>query len=424
MTEQQEKILVEFFVYLPILLVLFGLTFAILVDAYISRRNRRLMLLILALTLCLAVQNGLDYLLGMYLVNVPLRTCISVFSYSVRPVILLLFLYIVGMKRGAWPFWVLTAVNALIHLTALYTPFICFGFPGNHFYRGPLGYTSFVVSGILLAYLLYRTILEYSRVKRTDIWIPVVNALLVVAAIMMDITVFRQLAAPASCLMVTMVCCTLFYYIWLHLQYVREHEEDLKAQQRIKLMLSQIRPHFLYNSLGAIEELCGSDPRAAKEATVKFAQYLRGNMESLEQEGRIPFEKELAHTRLYLELEQLRFEDALQVEYDIACTGFAIPPLTLEPIAENAVRHGVRGKADGRGKVTISTREYADRWEVWVADDGPGFAPGNMAENGNHVGVRNVRERLRAICGGTMRIEAAEGGGTLVRLQLPKKGEE
>ena len=175
MTEQQEKILVEFFVYLPILLVLFGLTFAILVDAYISRRNRRLMLLILALTLCLAVQNGLDYLLGMYLVNVPLRTCISVFSYSVRPVILLLFLYIVGMKRGAWPFWVLTAVNALIHLTALYTPFICFGFPGNHFYRGPLGYTSFVVSGILLAYLLYRTILEYSRVKRTDIWIPVVK---------------------------------------------------------------------------------------------------------------------------------------------------------------------------------------------------------------------------------------------------------
>ena len=84
-------------------------------------------------------------------------------------------------------------------------------------------------------------------------------------------------------------------------------------------------------------------------------------LDSLSTVGSIPFEKELSHTKFYLELEQIRFEYALQVEYDISCTDFTIPTLTLQPLVENAVRHGVRGNEDGRGTVIISTREYPDR---------------------------------------------------------------
>ncbi|MBQ9662133.1 MAG: histidine kinase [Oscillospiraceae bacterium] len=141
----------------------------------------------------------------------------------------------------------------------------------------------------------------------------------------------------------------MFNYIWLdqserYYQQVRENE-----QLRIDIMLSQIQPHFLYNTLGAIQSLCKTDSGAAEKAVAKFSRYLRGNMDSISKDRTVSFTQELEHTKLYLELEQLRYEDALQVSYDLICTEFRIPTLTLQPLAENAVRHGVRGKPSGRG---------------------------------------------------------------------------
>lgn len=144
-------------------------------------------------------------------------------------------------------------------------------------------------------------------------------------------------------------------------------------------------------------------------------------MNSLSEEGVIPFEKELQHTRLYLELEQIRFEDALRVEYDIACTDFMIPTLTLEPIVENAVRHGIRGNANGQGTVMISSRECENHYEVLVTDDGPGFDPKTVYDDKSHVGIRNVRIRLKTVCRGSIKIESSAGGGTTVTILLPKE---
>ena len=409
-------------VLFPLLLLLLGLAFTVVIDPYIRREHRRTMLVITALCLTLIVQNYWDYALTVGPPRQMLRTIVSIYGYSVRPVILILFLYIVQPVGKRWYWWLLAGLNAGVYFSAVFSPVSFWIDQGNYYHGGPLAPSCLIASVILLISLFIQTYRSRKTAGKWDVWIPVFVIVMVVASICLDYRI-KEGQQPISFLTIAIIVGSVFYYIWLHLQFVREHEEDLKAQQRIKLMMSQIRPHFLYNSLGAIGELCDSDPRAAKEATVKFSQYLRGNMDSLEQEGSIPFEKELAHTRLYLELEQLRFEDALKVEYDIACTGFAIPPLTLEPIVENAVRHGVRGKANGRGKVTITTREYPDRWEVCVADDGPGFDPGNVTEDGTHVGIRNVRERLWAICGGTMKIEAAEGSGTQVRMLLPKDRE-
>ena len=122
---------------------------------------------------------------------------------------------------------------------------------------------------------------------------------------------------------------SVFYYIWLHLQFVREHEDDLKTRQRILIMLSQIQPHFLYNALSAIQYLCTHDPQAAAETTGKFSRYLQGNMSALAGGATISFPQELEHTRLYLEIEQIRYEGALRVRYDITCTNFSVPALTL-----------------------------------------------------------------------------------------------
>lgn len=135
-------------------------------------------------------------------------------------------------------------------------------------------------------------------------------------------------------------------FIFIQSDQMSRYIEKEKENSRLlaDLMVSQIKPHFLYNILGSIEAMCDRDPKAAKLATHKFSRYLRGNMNSLTAAPVIPFESELKHTRLYLELEQIRFEEDLHVEYRIDSYNFCLPPLTLEPIVENAVKHGIRQK--------------------------------------------------------------------------------
>ena len=172
-----------------------------------------------------------------------------------------------------------------------------------------------------------------------------------------------------------------------------------------------------------IQELCRSDPAQAEAATVQFANYLRGNMDALQTKALIPFRQELEHTRQYLALEEMRFEDKLTVRYDIQCESFALPILTLQPIVENAVRHGVRGNADGRGEVVIATREMPDCYEITVTDNGPGFDPEKREKDqgSSHVGIQNVRQRLAQMCGDELTIESMPGAGACVTIALPKE---
>ena len=201
-------------------------------------------------------------------------------------------------------------------------------------------------------------------------------------------------------------------------RYSRQVEENIEL--RGEIMLSQIQPHFLYNALGAIRRLCRNDPEA-REASGRFARYLRGNMASFSQREPIPFTTELEHTQAYLDLEQLRSGSELTVRYDLETTDFLVPALSLQPLAENAVRHGIRGKESGTGTVTVSTRERGDCYTVTVEDDGPGFDPQKPPEDERvHIGLENVRERLRRMCGGELRIESTLGQGTRVTMLLPK----
>ena len=406
----------------PLLLLLAGLGFAVWADPYIGRERRRVMLLIVALSLSLIAQNVMEYRCAVSQPNGMRRTLLSIYGYSVRPVILILFLYIVKEKKEKlrlW--WALAGLNAAVYLTALFCPLSFWFDQWNLYHSGPLAPSCSICSAILLAVLFGKAIRSHRHNGRWELWIPTFAVLMIVASVVLDYNI-KEGRLPISFLTVAITVGSVFYYIWLHLQFVREHERDLMASQRIRLMLSQIKPHFLYNALGAIEELCDSDPRAAKQATVKFAQYLRGNVNTLSEEGTIPFGRELQHTRLYLDLEQIRFEDALKVEYDIACGDFPIPTLTLEPIVENAVRHGVRGNANGCGTVTLAARDCGDHYEVRVTDDGPGFDPASLPDDEDHIGLHNVRERLETVCGGSLTIRSAPGCGTTVTIRLPKEG--
>lgn len=202
-----------------------------------------------------------------------------------------------------------------------------------------------------------------------------------------------------------------------------ERQEKELAQQRIEIMLSQIQPHFLYNTLITIRRLCDKNPHQAKDAIRDFSLFLRTNMNSLKSKAPIPFEQELTHVKNYLALEQQRFQQRLNIVYDIQCRDFSLPPLTLQPIVENAVRHGILKREDG-GTVTIRTWETKEEYIINVEDDGIGMVnmDGTDERDGQvHIGIENVRGRLNALCEGTLNLQSKAGIGTTATIAIPKE---
>ena len=406
----------------PLLFLLVGLAVTVAIDPYISRKHRTVMGIIIALGFLLTAQNIWEDLVSAGKPQWLLRTSLAVFGYTIRPVFLVLFLYIIRPERKFPGCWALVILNWAIHMTAFFSH-LCFWIDeSNHYEGGPLSSTCLVISLILMARWLYESVQYCRSARRKDILIPLLVVLVILVSTFLDNHVGYS-KQPVTFLTFGIAVSGMLYYIWLHMRFVQDHEEDLKARQRMQIMLSQIQPHFLYNTLSAIQYLCSHDPEAAGEVTAKFSRYLQGNMSALQYDGEIPFTRELEHTRLYLDIEKVRYEDALQIEYDITCTDFSLPTLTLQPIAENAVRHGARGKR-GVGTVAIATREYPDRWEVTVTDDGPGFDPSapTLADDGrDHIGIQNVRDRLERLSGGKLSILSEPGKGTRVTIEIPKK---
>ncbi|MDY5930995.1 MAG: histidine kinase [Candidatus Ornithospirochaeta sp.] len=198
---------------------------------------------------------------------------------------------------------------------------------------------------------------------------------------------------------------------------LQESEKRL-ADSRISIALSQMRPHFLYNVLNSIYYLCSKDPDRAQIAISFFSDYLRNNMESIEKNRLVPIEEELSHVRTYLELEKIRFSN-LRIEYDISASSFFCPPLSLQPLVENAVKHGVSKKRGG-GVVRISTYETDDAFVMSVSDTGVGFDC--YKDDGKvHIGIRNVRERVESMTGGSLSIESHVGEGTVSVVTIPKE---
>lgn len=235
--------------------------------------------------------------------------------------------------------------------------------------------------------------------------------------------VFDTIVGTVTLAYVVTAFSLLLIYVTVQIDYEKQQEEQL-VQQRIAIMLSQIQPHFLYNVLTSIRALCRSDAHSAERALTDFTLYLRANLDSLNAVGCVPFLKELEHTKHYVDLEKMRFGKDLTVLFNTPVTQFSLPPLTLEPIVENAVRHGVMQRRNG-GTVMISTCEAEGGVRITVADDGVGFDVSSLdTESGTHIGLRSVRERLAGVCGGRLEVESSPSVGTTVTLYLPKEVKE
>ncbi|MBP5242556.1 MAG: histidine kinase [Clostridia bacterium] len=219
----------------------------------------------------------------------------------------------------------------------------------------------------------------------------------------------------------SIITMTLLDYIFIYTDKKIEmtRTQKMLAEANIRIMLSQIQPHFIYNSLSSISEMCDINPKEAQRLTDDFAEYLRADFSALTTNVPISFEQELKQVGFYLSLEKARFNDRLNVVYDIKSSEFTLPTLTIEPLVENAVRHGICKRDEG-GTVTIRSYETDSLYVVEIEDDGVGFdVNASLSGERVHVGLQNVRSRLAAY-NGRLDVISEKGKGTKVTVSMPK----
>ena len=195
-------------------------------------------------------------------------------------------------------------------------------------------------------------------------------------------------------------------------------EAELK-ESRISIMLSQIQPHFIYNTLGTIERMCLKDPEKAFDLVRNFSLYLRGNFSELDSVAPIRFAEELKHVEYYVNIEKVRFPD-MNITYDVEATEFVLPALSVQPLVENAIKHGLMRLETG-GTIVIHSYETPTHFCVEVKDDGIGFDTSLPIDEKKHVGLRNIRGRLKAMVDGDLVLESKPAVGTKAVIMIPKE---
>lgn len=381
------------------------------VDIFIKKRMAINMTLLLILSVATFHMN---YLKENAILGLPIMIT-SLIYYGLKPLVMAIIINAVAPK------------NKFVYIPAIANFLFCFMglFSHDGFYFGPdgalqmgmAGYASVITDWVYWGvFLLVLNMKFYRKTKINPLQAFFCIAFLMTANIM------ETIGVRPGILNQTYAVAFLFYYLIIHVhisQQVNEEKEIKLREQRVSLMLSQIQPHFLYNTLNTITALCRANPKLAEETTVKFSGYLRENMYNMRKNEMQPFSKELEHTNIYLDIEKLRFGDRVQVEYDIKSDDFDMPTLTLQPIVENAVKHGICNKLDG-GTIKIATEKRGRDHIITISDNGIGFEIEKVLNDGKpHVGIHNVRERLKSTVRAEMEITSFIGIGTIVKITIP-----
>ena len=309
----------------------------------------------------------------------------------------------------------LFAVYAVLLTVTQFTTFIYYYTPDWEYHRGPW-YPLLLVPPILsMLALTFAVLRRRDRLSRRQFFSFLAYSVVPLIGMLIQIAFYGLYAI----VIFTTAAGMVLYFSMLTDQvetYVRQQEE--LTRQRASILVLQMRPHFIYNTLTSIYHLCKSDPAAAQQVISDFSSYLRQNFTAIAKEGTVPFKDELEHARAYLAVEQARHEGMLQVTMDTPFMNFRLPPLTLEPVVENAVKHGFDPTREAL-EIVIRSRETEKGAEITVEDNGPGYSPADDDEP--HIGLANVRERLSMMCGGRLTIETRETGGTRVTISVTEK---
>lgn len=206
---------------------------------------------------------------------------------------------------------------------------------------------------------------------------------------------------------------------------LEELEQEL-SMSRIRNSTSQMKPHFLYNALGSIQELILTEPQYASNLLGDFMMHMRSCVRAMANDEPILFSDELKNIKAYVNIEKMRLGDRLDIQYDIKAADFYVLPLSIQPLVENAIRHGVHKRGRKGGKVIVHTRSERREWVVQVEDTGVGFNTEKVLVEikrgvGDSTGLSNIKFRLEKIMRGHMYIQSTEGEGTTVTVRIPKE---
>ena len=219
----------------------------------------------------------------------------------------------------------------------------------------------------------------------------------------------------------------IFCFIYIENSRNLKEKEMALTQSRLNALQLQMDPHFMANALNALSTLTDTDPETAKRMIADLSGYLRESF--YDPDGKnlmIPFSDELERLERYLAIERIRFP-GINVYYWLEATGFEIPAMTLQPLVENAIKHGICKRKHSEGSIEIRSSETPEAYTIIVEDDGAGFDEKELAEgmsgreNKRHIGIPNTERRLELMCAGSLMIHSTPGRGTVCEISIPKQ---
>lgn len=430
-----------YYQYQTAIVITIGLTLVFALNKYMDRKKKRYLFQILVLNFLLMCTEIIsDRVLTPDKEYIFIRTTLYIIGFTLRPTLIMYFFLLINNAadhKFRIQFITPITLNVLVLLSAYFTP-STFSFvtdeTGTHFVPGPLIYFPFLVCAGYLIMLAVETLKYFKNGGGRVAFAVGYTALLTILG-----EVIEAISPERRVICNMTMISTLIYFLILHFTSVLSRQDERARQLKLETMYSQIGHHFIFNALNSIYGLVDKDPQKAKKAINYFSNYLRVNIDAIGKTGPIPVSEEIKHIESYTWIEKMRFEDNLEVEIDAKETNFCVPALSVQPLVENAIKHGIHKKL-GKGKVTVRTYEAEDAYVIEVIDDGIGFdakelmkkweenqavahgRPVNPMDPSKreHVGLFNVKERLISEGVGDLTIESTPGEGTTARITIFK----
>lgn len=375
-----------------------------------------IIVIVFALTVCEAIEDICD----LYGWDYRILYFKTAAVYWLYPLTAMLELYLVAPIKHKFIVGIPYAVNAVIVFIDLFDTRLMYWFKESHAYMG--GPLANLPVAVLVFYILMLGAYSVSFIAKGHFSKGAIALFMTVTAVITALGE-REGFARGYSETVTAIEMLIYYFFLAAISFsetqVKLYESRLELEQdRIKLLVAQIQPHFIFNSLATIQSLCYTDSEAAADCIDVFGDYLRANINSLSSEEPILFDSELKHIQQYIMLEKAGTDAEFDVEFDLGVKSFRVPPLTVQPIVENAIKHGALTRRDGTGKVVVRTEEKDGSVIITVTDNGIGAKLTEKQSRHRSVGIENVRRRLEVQCGGTFEMNFTGDGGTAV-ITLP-----
>lgn len=281
--------------------------------------------------------------------------------------------------------------------------------------RGKLYWLSHSFIFIIPLINIINSIIKHKFTDKTYVCVCISYCAITIIALIIQVSIPHLSIIYVATLLAQVI---VYMLVYVRMGYENERHKTEFAQQQIALALSQMQPHFIFNSLDTIRYFCDKNSAIASDMVYIFAKYMRFNMDALVQNNPIPFSDDLHHAQRYVAIEKRRFK-GINLFYNIEVCDFSLPPLTIQPIVENAIKNGSSSQDSGT-EISISSSTADDNFIVTISSNSIDFqAPAPYSTTANYCDIENIRNRLQTMCGGALDIENTPDGNTSVIIKIP-----